>query len=139
MDNLPTRPFIDLDHARRAIVAARDQASELGIEVVVAVVDPAGLVVSLDRMAGAPLLSYDLAVDKAWTAVGLRTPTQAVWDGIADSPDLVAGLAGRGRTSLLGGGIPIVWNETVVGAIGVSGGTAAQDVICAESGVKALG
>ncbi len=139
MDNLPTRPFIDLDHARVAVEAARAKATDLGISVVAAVVDPGGLVVTLDRMAGAPLLSMDLAVDKAWTAVSLGSPTQAVWDGVSARPDLVAGLAGRGRISLLGGGVPIVWNGTVVGAIGVSGGTAAEDVLCAESGVEALG
>ncbi len=139
MDNLPTRHYIDLLHARRAVDAARDKAEDLGISVVAAVVDPGGVVVTLDRMAGAPLLSLDVAVDKAWTAVSLGAPTQQVWDGIADQPDLVAGLAGRGRITLLGGGLPIIWNGSLVGAIGVSGGTAAEDVVCAESALAALG
>jgi uncharacterized protein GlcG (DUF336 family) len=129
---------VGTETAQKAVAGAVEHATALGIAVCVAVVDRSGHLVAFLRMDGSPLLSTRLAEDKAYTAVSFGLPTDRWWDVIREEPALVHGLPATDRFVVFGGGVPIEDAGQVVGAVGVSGGTAAQDVAVAEGAVKAL-
>ncbi|MBV8520159.1 MAG: heme-binding protein [Acidobacteria bacterium] len=131
---------ITLDEARRVINAAIEQANENGQPSDIAVVDGGGNLVAFVRMDNAWIGSIDVAINKAWTARAFDMPTKALGK-IAGPGDQAFGIhvSNGGRVMIFGGGIPLKRGETVVGAIGVSGGTVEQDIKCAEAGVEAFG
>lgn len=119
--------------------AAEQAAAELGAVVAIAVVDESGVLKGFSRMDGAPLLSSDIAKDKAVTAASFGVATHRWYGRIKDEPALVHGLGKAAGFTLLGGGVPVVADGAVVGGIGVSGGSAEEDLAIAEAAVKALG
>lgn len=126
---------MNLELALRMTEAAMRQAAREGASISVAVVDEGGNLVSFQRMEGAEISGPVLAPGKAYTSVALRRSTADLARQLARGGDL-AGLAGGGFVGV-GGGIPL-WadygeGERVVGGVGVSGGTVAQDVACAEA------
>jgi uncharacterized protein GlcG (DUF336 family) len=126
--------------ARRMIAAAEAKASELGRPFVIAVVDESGVLKAFSRMDGAPLLSVQVAQDKAYTAAGFSMPTHAWHDFIKDDPPLATGAATAiDRLVVFGGGYPIHVDGRVVGGIGVSGGHYSDDMQVAEAGLAAAG
>lgn len=131
---------IDWPAAVRATQAAAQAAEQLGVRVNVAVVDAAGLLAAFVRMPGAPLHSIDIAIDKAYTAASFGLPTGAWHDALAGhSAAVQQGLVLRARFVAFGGGLPIVESGRVIGGIGVSGGSEAQDETCAHAGLNAAG
>jgi uncharacterized protein GlcG (DUF336 family) len=131
---------IDAPAALRAVAAAVHAAAELGVQVNVAVVDAAGVLAAFARMPGAPLHSVDIAIDKAYTATSFGLPTSA-WHATLQqhSQAVREGLVQRPRFVAFGGGLPMVEDGARVGAIGVSGGSEAQDEAIARAGLQALG
>jgi uncharacterized protein GlcG (DUF336 family) len=126
---------ITLELAARMSQAAVDRAAVVGALVSAAVVDQGGHLVHFQRMDGAEIAGPTLAVDKAFTAVAHRIETAEL--GVLTRPggDLWGLQAnGGGRYVVFGGGIPCWHDGLVVGAIGVSGGSAEQDVECARAG-----
>jgi uncharacterized protein GlcG (DUF336 family) len=90
-------------------------------------------------MDGAPLLSVQVAQDKAYTAVGFALPTHGWHDFIKDDPPLAAWApSGIDRLAVFGGGYPIVVADQLVGGIGVSGGHYSEDMQVAEAALAAL-
>jgi uncharacterized protein GlcG (DUF336 family) len=90
-------------------------------------------------MDDAPLLSMQIAVDKAWTVANFGgLPTHEWWGLIEDDPALVHGITQTPRLVVFGGGIPLLVAGALVGAIGVSGGSAAQDREVADAGAATL-
>ena len=133
------QPVIDAPAALRAVEAALRHATKLGVRVNVAVVDAGGLLAGFARMAGAPLHSIDIAIDKAYTAAGFGFST-AQWAGILRGDEaLRLGMPERPRNVVFGGGLPIREGGALIGGIGVSGGSAEQDEECARAGLAALG
>ncbi|RQR92504.1 MULTISPECIES: heme-binding protein [unclassified Burkholderia] len=131
---------IDWPDAARAAQAAAEAAGRLGVRVNVAVVDAAGLLAAFVRMPGAPLHSIDIAIDKAYTAASFGLPTGAWHAALASHSDAVRqGLVLRPRFVAFGGGLPIVDDGALIGGIGVSGGSEAQDAQCAQAGLDAAG
>ncbi|MGU7814795.1 GlcG/HbpS family heme-binding protein [Burkholderia sp. AW49-1] len=131
---------IDWPIAARAAQAAAEAAERLGVRVNVAVVDAAGLLAAFVRMPCAPLHSIDIAIDKAYTAASFGLPTGAWHAALASHSDAVRqGLVLRPRFVAFGGGLPIVDDGALIGGIGVSGGSEAQDVQCARAGLDAAG
>ncbi|MEU7894859.1 MULTISPECIES: GlcG/HbpS family heme-binding protein [Nonomuraea] len=129
------RDTVGLEIALRMCEAAIRQASREGALVSVAVVDAGGHLVSFQRMEGAEIAGPVLAPGKAYTSVANRISTADLAPLTAPGGELY-GLAGD-RFVCFGGGIPL-WadygeGERVVGGVGVSGGTVAQDVACAEA------
>jgi uncharacterized protein GlcG (DUF336 family) len=129
---------VNLELALRMTEAALKQAFREGAQISVAVVDAGAHLVSFQRMEGAQLSGPVLAPGKAYTSVALRRPTADLAPLTAPGGELF-GLAGD-RFVCFGGGIPL-WagygeGERVVGGIGVSGGTIAQDVACAEAAAE---
>lgn len=118
--------------------AAEQAATELGAAVAIAVVDDSGALKGFSRMDGAPLLSSDIARDKAVTAASFGVATHLWYDQIKDEPALVHGLGNASGFTLLGGGVPVRANGAVIGGIGVSGGSAEEDLAIAEAALKAL-
>ena len=129
---------VTLQAARRMIEAAKVKADALGVPMVVAVVDAGGNLAALDRQDDALLVSIDLARDKAFSAVAVKADTAAIGSLSQPGAELFGlGRACGGRIVTFGGGLPILENGRVVGGIGVSGGSVAQDTACAEAGLAA--
>lgn len=127
---------ISADLAHRMIAAAENKAREIGVPMNIAVVDESGVLKAFSRMDGAPLLSVQIAQDKAYTAAGFGMPTHGWFDFIKDDPPLAAGApAGIDRLVIFGGGYPIKSGDAVIGAIGASGGHYSQDMEVARAGL----
>ncbi len=131
---------IDAPAALRAVQAAIQHATQIGVHVNVSVVDAAGTPAAFARMAGAPLHSIDIAVDKAYTAASFGLPTDEWQTALQSHSEAVrAGLVLRPRFVAFGGGLPILENGERIGGIGVSGGSEAQDTDIAHAGLVELG
>ena len=133
----PYGPPITLDQAKKAVAAAQAEARQNKWNVVVAIVDPAGQLVLLEKMDNTQNAANEVARQKASSAALYRRPTKAFQDGLA------AGGAGLRILRLEGavpleGGLPIVVDGKIIGAIGVSGVTSEQDGQIAKAGVDAL-
>ena len=126
-----------------AVIAARAavlHAEANGWRINVAVVDRSGNLMSFLRMPGAFLHSIDIAIDKAYTAASFGLPTGQWHTALAGhSPAVRDGIVLRPRFVAFGGGLPIVEGGARIGAIGVSGGSEAQDEAIARAGLEALG
>ena len=128
---------INLDQALTVIEATRNKAKEIGVPMVIAIVDAGGNLVAQQRMDDALLVSIDIALNKAYTAVAVKIATGDL-AGVTQSGQVLFGIhnADGGRIVIFGGGIPLKKNDQIVGGIGVSGGSVEQDIDCAEAGVK---
>ena len=117
---------ITLEHAEHVIRRAKVRADELGVRASIAVVDSGGHLVAFARQDDALLVSLDLAVGKAYTAVAMRTPTSQVAGAVQPgAPFYHFDLAHHRPLVAFAGGHPI--GDPLSGAIGVSGGSAEQD------------
>jgi uncharacterized protein GlcG (DUF336 family) len=126
---------ISLALAARMSQAAVERAADLGALVSAAVVDQGGHLVHFQRMDKAEIAGPTLAVDKAFTSVAHRIETAELGPLTQPGGDLWGLPAnGGGRYVVFGGGVPCWHDGLVVGAIGVSGGTAAEDDECARAG-----
>lgn len=139
MGSTYTRPSITLELAQEIVNRAVAQAVEDGGAFVVSVVDESGVQKAFARMDGAPLLSVQVAQDKAYTAAGFGLPTDGWFDFIKeDEPLRVGAPTGIDRLVVFGGGYPITVDGAVIGGIGVSGGHYTQDMTVAQAGLRAL-
>jgi uncharacterized protein GlcG (DUF336 family) len=125
--------------ASTACHAAIAHAEALGIRINVAVTDASGTLAAFLRMPNAFLHSIDIAIDKAYTAASFGFPTSGWPDILASDEALRIGIVQRPRLVVFGGGLPVKENGTLIGGIGVSGGSAEQDEACARAGLEALG
>jgi uncharacterized protein GlcG (DUF336 family) len=139
MELAVNEPQIHWRAAAEAVAAAVEEAAEQGIKINAAVVDRGGNLLAFQRMNGAFLHSIGIAIDKAYTSAGFGFPTGQWMDVIRDVPQMREGIVHRDRLVIFGGGLPIVKDDQVIGAIGVSGGSETQDEICAKAGLKAIG
>jgi uncharacterized protein GlcG (DUF336 family) len=133
-----TRRTISREAAEAVIRAAREAAEGMGKAMSIAVCDESGNLVAFARMDGAPLLSTDLALDKAYTAISFGIPSHSWHDFIKDDPPLAAGIPHVRRLVVFGGGYPISVDGQMVGGIGVSGGHYSDDMKVAEAGLAAI-
>jgi uncharacterized protein GlcG (DUF336 family) len=130
---------VDLATASRMVAAAHAEAGRRSVLVSAAVVDAGGHLVAFGRMDGAEIAGPVLAVDKAFTAVANRVATSELANLGTPGGELFGLHAnGGGRFVIFGGGVPIVVDGTIVGAVGVSGASVADDEACAHAGVAAL-
>jgi uncharacterized protein GlcG (DUF336 family) len=130
----PYGPPIGLETAKKAMAAAEAEAAKVKANMVIAIVDSGGNVVMLHRMDNASLGSIRVAVGKAKTAVNFRQPTKNLNDRLPTTPHLLT----LGGATLIEGGIPIVVDGKIVGAIGVSGAAANVDAQVAQAGIDAI-
>jgi uncharacterized protein GlcG (DUF336 family) len=124
---------ISSELAERMVAEAVRKAGELGVTENVAVLDDGGNLKAFSRMDGAPILSIEMAQNKAYTAL-FGVSTQDFFNFIQGDPSLLAGIPTLSRVAAWGGGFPIKVRGEVVGAIGLSGAPTVQnDVDCANA------
>jgi uncharacterized protein GlcG (DUF336 family) len=130
---------MNLDMALALIDAAKAKAKEIGVPMVIAVVDSGGNVIALQRMDQALLVSLDIAVNKAYSAVAVKIPTHELAK-VAQPGQPLFGIhnADQGRIVIFGGGFPLSQGNELIGGIGVSGGSVEDDMLCAEAALKCL-
>jgi len=124
------------DAAMKALAAAEAEAKKNNWFMVIVVVDSGSRLVAFSRMDGAQLGSIDIAMGKAMTANNLRRPTKDLQDLVGQGGPNLRLLAAPGVTPLEGG-VPIIADGKIIGAIGVSGAASNQDAQCAMAGVAA--
>ncbi|MGB9467486.1 MAG: heme-binding protein [Candidatus Acidiferrum sp.] len=133
----PYGAAVSLETARKAAAPALAEAEKNHWNVAVAIVDTSGNLVYYEKMDNTQIGSANVAIEKARTAALFKRPSKAFQDAMAASPDGVRILSLKGVVALEGG-IPLVMDGKIVGAIGVSGATSAQDGQCAKAGADVL-
>jgi len=128
---------ITLETARKAMTAAESEAAKNNWPVVICILDSAGHVVMIVRRDDSQLSSLDLAQGKAKTALMFKRPTKVLDDAISGGGAGLRFLALKDIVPLEGG-FPIVVEDKIVGAIGVSGVLSAQNAQIARAGLDAL-
>jgi len=126
---------LTLSAARRVVAAAEAEAAKRGLGVVIVVVDDSGTLIELSRMDAAQIANVNVGIGKARTAAIYRRPSRVFEEQIRDGR--VAALALADATPLQGG-VPILINSKVVGAVGVSGDSPQVDEEIAIAGAKAV-
>jgi uncharacterized protein GlcG (DUF336 family) len=136
----PTTPYgapISLDQAKKVLAGAEVEARKNSWNVVIAILDSGGHLVLLQRLDNTQFASVEVAQQKAYSAVAFRRPTKVFQDGVAAGGEGLRILKLAGATPVEGG-LPLVFDGKVVGAIGVSGVTSQQDNQIAKAGADAL-
>jgi uncharacterized protein GlcG (DUF336 family) len=124
---------ISFELAQKMVDEAVAKARELGVSENVTILDDGGNLKAFSRMDGAPILSIEMAQNKAYTAL-YGVSTQEFFDFIHGDPSLLAGIPTLARVAAWGGGFPIKVNGEIVGSIGVSGApTLESDTACATA------
>ena len=125
------------EQANALCQAVRQHAREMGVRVVAAVCDAGGNLVSLQRDEDAYIASIDIATNKAYTSATLKMSTEQVGQ-LAQPGASLYGIqyTNQGRIVIFGGGMPLIRNGTLVGALGVSGGSTEQDTAFVQYGVQ---
>jgi glc operon protein GlcG len=131
-------PVITLETARKAAAAAMAEVRRNGWTMAVAVVDTAGDLVYFEKMDDTQVGSVLVCQDKARSAARFKRPTKAFQDMLTSGGEGLRVLRIKGAVPVEGG-LPITIEGKIVGAIGLSGGTSAQDGQCAKAGVDAVG
>lgn len=139
-----SRVQLNLAGAEMIIARSKTKAAEMKLNLNIAVVDDGGHLLAFARMDGARPASATTAMTKAVTAATMRQPTGPIRRGEAE-PDVLLNLslqnaaaAGGGKITTLYGGVPVVVDGQVIGAVGVGGGTGEQDAEVARAGIDAL-
>jgi uncharacterized protein GlcG (DUF336 family) len=133
---LPYGPQITLDQAKKVAAAAEAESRKIGIPETFAIVGPTGLMVYFEKMDGTHNGSVLLARRKAETAAQFKRPSQAFENAVKAGNTFLLGLEGA---MPVGGGVPIVVNGMIIGAIGASGAPASEpDGDVAQAGADAL-
>ena len=131
-------PSVTFDMAKKMMAAAEAEAAKNNWSMVITILDTGGNRVMQARMDNSLLASINVSEGKARTAVGFRRPSKAIEDAIAGGGAGLRVLSVQGEGVFVQGGLPIVVDGKVVGAIGASGGTSPQDEQVAQAGINAL-
>ena len=130
---------ITLDSAKRLIEAIEQEAQRRGKKAVIAVCGPDGNPIAVHVMDGAFLVSFDVAIKKAYTSVAVKMTTMEL-SALAQPGGTFYGLdkIDNGKIVIFGGGVPLKVGDTIIGGLGVSGGTGEEDHSLAEYGLSIL-
>ena len=134
---IPYGAAISLENAKKAAAAAAGEARKNGWNMAIAIVDPDGTLVYYEKMDNTQLGSAKVAVNKARSAALFKRPTKVFQDRLSSGPAGMNVLALEGAVPVEGG-IPLLIEGHIVGAIGVSGDTSEHDATCAQAGVDAV-
>ncbi len=126
---------LSLEDAQRIVDAAEQRAPAEGWNVVIAVVDQGGHLITLRRIDGVQTASIEIAIEKARTAVFYKRSTKVFQDRVSEGEHAILNLP---NMMPFGGGLPIKFDDMIIGGIGVSGVTAEQDEIIARAGLEAF-
>jgi len=127
---------LSYEGARILIDGAQRKAAEIGVPMCLAVVDESGTLIAFSRMDGGKIVGVSIAQDKAYTAAVARRPTHE-YNELCVPGNLLFGIhtACDGRFTIIGGGLPVKIDDTVIGGIGASSGTPDEDIACAQAGI----
>ena len=139
MDGLVSRRHLSLDLALSLLARVREEADSRDLSLAAAVVDDSGQVLASQRMDGAALGAMRLAVGKAFTAVSWATPSGEFGPSTQPGGDDWGWNTTDARIVVYAGGIPLLVDGELVGAIGASGGTASEDEECVAAAAAGLG
>jgi uncharacterized protein GlcG (DUF336 family) len=134
-----TQKTISRQASMEACLFAVKKAEELNISINVSVVDNKGLEMAFLRMENSFIHSINIAKDKAFTSASFGFSTDTWTNIFKQMPHLEQGFSNRDRLIPFGGGLPIFEDSVKVGAIGVSGGTEEEDIICAKYAIEQIG
>ena len=136
---MQTSSVIRLNVAKDLIELVEKEAARIGVKAVIAVADASGRPIAVHSMDGAYIGSFDIAINKTYTAVAFQMPTSRLAQLAAPGGELY-GIQNTndGKIVIFGGGEPLYRGNVLVGAIGVSGGTAEQDTYLGEYGKNKL-
>ena len=125
--------------AQALIEKVEQKSAEIGINVVIAVADEAGRIRAVHSMDDAYVASYDVAVNKAFTSAGFKMSTEVLGQ-LAQPGQPLYGIqhTNEGKIVVFGGGEPLEIEGKIIGALGVSGGSAEQDILLASYGKEVL-
>ncbi len=138
-ETFTTRATISSAAARRMIDAAIAEALAMSVAVTVAVVDEGGTLKEIARLDGAPLISVQTAINKAYAAAAIGMPPDDFYAAIESDGAAVAEFATRPGVALIAGGLPVIADGKVAGAIGVAGAmTGAEDRRIAETAIARI-
>jgi uncharacterized protein GlcG (DUF336 family) len=128
---------LDSDEAQNLIDGAAAKAREIGVPMCIAVTDESGHLIRFLRMDGGKISSISIAIDKAATGAIARRGTH-VYNQLCvpGSPTFGIHVTNGGHFSIIGGGLPVVIDGEIVGGVGLSSGTAEQDLVCAEAAIE---
>ncbi len=132
--DLTSKQVLNLSGAKKIAAAAELEAMRNKWNVVIVVVDDGGHPIYMQRLDGAPTGSIGVALGKARTAAAFKGPTK-IFDDMAKTRPAITSIPGMVP---LEGGVPVMVNGLLVGAVGVSGASSQQDVQVAEAGIAAL-
>jgi uncharacterized protein GlcG (DUF336 family) len=139
VDGLVSRRHLSLDLALALLARVREEAQARDLSLAAAVVDDAGHVLASQRMDGAALGAMQLAVGKAFTAVSWATPSGEFASSTEPGGDDWGWNTTDPRIVVYAGGLPLLVDGELVGGIGASGGTAAEDEECVAAAAAGLG
>jgi uncharacterized protein GlcG (DUF336 family) len=128
---------VSLENAKKAAAPALAEAEKNHWNMAVAIVDTSGNLVYYEKMDNTQLGSANVAIEKARCAALFKRPTKAFQDTLAAGGDGLRVLTLKGVVAVEGG-IPLVMDGKIVGAIGVSGAASSQDAQCAKAGADVL-
>jgi len=132
--------MITLNDARRVIAAAEDKARAIGQPMNIAVVDAGGNLVGHVRMDGAWIGSIDISINKAFTARAFDISTAQLGENSQPGQQFFGiHASNHGRVMIFAGGVPLRRDGSIIGAIGVSGGSGSQDDAVATAGAAVFG
>jgi uncharacterized protein GlcG (DUF336 family) len=132
------RPSVCSAASQAMVDAALAEAAAMSVAVTAAAVDESGVLKVLHRMDGAPLVSVQTAINKAYAAAAIGMPPDEFYAAIEADAAAVSEFCTRPGMALIGGGIPLVVDGAVAGAIGIAGAmTAAEDRRIAEVAERA--
>lgn len=134
---IPYGLAVSVENAKKAAAVALDEARKGNWKMAVAVVDTGGTLVYYEKMDNTQTGSADIAIEKARTAVRFKRPSKMFQDTVAGGGSGLRVLRVPGAIPLEGG-IPLIMDGQIVGAIGVSGDTGDHDSICAQAGASIL-
>lgn len=130
---------LSLDAAKRLVEAAEQKSRQMGLASNIAIVDDGGNLILFHRMDHARIAGIEIAKNKAWTSVSMQMPTaNLAQSALPGGPTFGINTTNFGRIVILGGGIPLMSGNQLVGGVGVSGGTSTQDIEIANAAVQAL-
>ncbi|NOU93193.1 heme-binding protein [Paenibacillus sp. LMG 31456] len=130
---------LTLDIAKQLLTVAEHKARQMGLSSDIAIVDEGANLIAFNRMDNARIAGIDISQNKAWTSVAMQMPTaNLAQSALPGGPSFGINTTNHGRLVILGGGIPFVSKNKVIGGIGVSGGTSAQDIEVANAAVQAF-
>jgi uncharacterized protein GlcG (DUF336 family) len=127
---------LSIKEAKILIDGAIEKSNAMGIPMCIAVCDESGHLITFDRMDGGKISSISIAIDKAFTGAVARNGTH-VYNQLCQpgQPTFGIHITNGGHFSIIGGGLPVWVEGSIVGGIGISAGTALQDVEVAEAAV----